>query len=62
MSQRHPAGERTEQMKYIAAIEGEEYLVGIGENGEVSLNDAPRAVDLESIDDLSHFSLLMMTT
>lgn len=46
-------------MKYIAAIEGEEYVIGIGEAGELSVNDAPRTVDLESIDGGSHFSLLI---
>jgi biotin carboxyl carrier protein len=46
-------------MKYIVAIEGEEYAIQIGEGGEVSLNDAPRAVDLQSIDGISHFSLLI---
>jgi len=46
-------------MKYVAAIEGEEYVIGIGETGELSVNDLPRAVHLESIDSEAHFSLLI---
>lgn len=46
-------------MQYIAAIEGEEYVIGVDEADELVVNDKPRAAHLESIDTGSHFSLLI---
>jgi biotin carboxyl carrier protein len=46
-------------MKYIALIGGEEYVIDIGAHGDLRINDASRAVHLESIDGASHFSLLV---
>ena len=46
-------------MKYMAATGGEEFVVDVGEHGEVRVNDMPHAVHLDSIDGVSHFALLI---
>lgn len=46
-------------MKYFAAVEGDEYVIGIGEADELTVNDTPRSAQLEGIDTESHFSLLV---
>jgi biotin carboxyl carrier protein len=45
-------------MKYVATVDGEEYRVGLGEDG-VTLDGAPVEVDLQSIDGGFHYSLLV---
>lgn len=47
-------------MKYIASVDGQEYLVGLGDSG-VTLDGVPRDVDLETIDGGFHHSLLVGT-
>ena len=46
-------------MKYIAAVEGREYDIGLVEAGVVSVGDARHNVDLQSIDGGFHYSLLL---
>lgn len=46
-------------MKYIAAVEGREYDIGLEEAGVVSVGDARHTVDLQSIDGGFHYSLLL---
>jgi len=48
-------------MKYVATVEGQEYTVEIEHPHEVLVNGTPYAVDLESIDGTSFFSLLIGT-
>jgi biotin carboxyl carrier protein len=45
-------------VKYVATVDGQEYRVGLGEEG-VTLDGAPVEVDLESIDGGFHYSLLV---
>jgi biotin carboxyl carrier protein len=44
---------------YVAVTGGEEYAIGISRTGEVTVNDSPRNVHLESIDGHSLFSVLV---
>lgn len=48
-------------MKYVATIEGQEYMVEIGGSGEITINDSPCTVHLEGIGGDSLFSLLIGT-
>jgi biotin carboxyl carrier protein len=45
--------------KYVTVVEEEEYVIRIERDGEVTVNDAPRDVHLESIGGQSLFSLLV---
>jgi biotin carboxyl carrier protein len=45
-------------MKYIATVDGQEYRIGLGEEG-VTLDGEPADVDLQSIDGGFHYSLLI---
>jgi pyruvate carboxylase subunit B len=45
-------------VKYVATVDGQEYRVGLGEDG-VALDGAPVDVDLQSIDGGFHYSLLV---
>ncbi len=46
-------------MKYEVIVEGETFLIDIHDEGEVSVNGQVHAVDIQSIDDLSLYSLLV---
>lgn len=46
-------------MKYVATVEGQEYIVEIEHSHEVIVNGTHYDVDLESIDGTSFFSLLI---
>jgi biotin carboxyl carrier protein len=46
-------------MKYEVTVEGETFLIEIEDKGKVFVNDQAHAVDMQSIDDLSLYSLLV---
>jgi len=46
-------------MKYEVTVEGETFLIEIEDKGKVSVNGQAHAVDMQSIDDLSLYSLLV---
>jgi biotin carboxyl carrier protein len=46
-------------MKYEVIVEGETFLIEIEDEGKVSVNGQAHAVDMQSIDDLSLYSLLV---
>jgi len=46
-------------MKYEVTVEGETFLIEIEDEGKVFVNDRAYAVDMQSIDDLSLYSLLV---
>jgi biotin carboxyl carrier protein len=46
-------------MKYEVTVEGETFHIEIGDEGKVSVNGQAHAVDMQSIDDLSLYSLLV---
>ena len=46
-------------MKYEVIVEGETFLIEIEDEGQVSVNGQVHAVDIQSIDDLSLYSLLV---
>ena len=46
-------------MKYEVTVEGEIFLIEIEDEGKVSVNGQVHAVDMQSIDDLSLYSLLV---
>ncbi len=45
-------------MKYVATVDGQEYQIGLGEEG-VTLDGEPVEVDLQTIDGGFHYSLLV---
>ena len=45
-------------MNYVATVDGQEYRIGLGEDG-ITLDGAPVQVDLQSIDGGFHYSLLV---
>ncbi len=46
-------------MKYEVIVEGETFLIEIGDGGKVFVNGRAHAVDMQSIDDLNLYSLLV---
>jgi hypothetical protein len=48
-------------VKYVATVDDQEYSVGLEEDGTLTLNGEPVAVDLQSIDGGFHYSLLAGT-
>jgi len=46
-------------MRYFATVDGQEYQIGLAEDGTITLDGAPVAVDLRSIDGGFHYSLLV---
>ena len=46
-------------MKYEVTVEGETFLIEIGDEGKVFVNGQAHAVDMQSIDDLNLYSLLV---
>jgi biotin carboxyl carrier protein len=46
-------------MKYEVTVEGETFLIEIEDEGKVSVSGQAHAVDMQSIDDLSLYSLLV---
>jgi biotin carboxyl carrier protein len=46
-------------MKYEVTVEGETFLIEIEDEGKVFVNSQAHAVDMQSIDDLSLYSLLV---
>ncbi|MFQ5858160.1 MAG: biotin/lipoyl-containing protein, partial [Anaerolineae bacterium] len=46
-------------MKYVATIDGQDFIIGIDRDGRVSVGDAAVDIDLESIDGRSLFSLIL---
>ena len=46
-------------MKYVATIDGDDYVVQVDESDQITVNEAPRTVHLESIRDGSVYALLV---
>jgi biotin carboxyl carrier protein len=49
-------------VNYVAKLDGREYLIGLEEPGQITLDGVPQDVDLQSIDGGFHYSLLVGAT